>query len=359
MTSRTAGVVLSAAGVLLLAAGLIVLFFIAPGRAQFPDDVDTVRQYEGELALMLDAEALANSDLANVFVRDVPVTIDRSIQTLQVDGGKALVQDASVVSGPAGPVLASEDTYAIDRKTMEHIENFTDDDRVIDRDGLVVGFPIGTEAQDYTGFNGDTLTTNTISFVDEEERDGLTTYRFAATSGPDLISDPELLANFPAALPKAVVEGLVPALDVPAEAAAQLGAALPSLPDPIPLAYLYSYETNYWVEPDSGVLVDYNKVESRLVALNVGDQPVPVGEVMHLEYAQTEASVAEAVGDANDARDKLFWQGMVLPYGLILGGVVATIFGLMVLRRRSNGSGSGPSPSTSDPATAGSAPGRG
>ncbi len=335
MSGRATGVIMVAAGVVALVVGLIVLFVVVPARAQFPDDVDRMRFYEGDLALMLDAEALAAMDLANVFMRDVPVTIDRSIETIEVDGGKALVSDESVVNGPNGPILGSADVYAIDRKTMESIDNFTDDDRVIDRDGLVVGFPIGTEAKDYTGFNGDTLEPNTISFVGEDEREGLDTYTFTAASGPDVITDPELLALFPSELPKAVIEGLIPALDLPAETVAGLAEVLPALPDPVPLAYTYSYETNYWVEPDSGVLVDYDKLESRSVAVTVGDQTLPVAEVMRLQYAQTAASVADAADDATDARNDLFWQGTVLPYALLAGGAVVLILGFILLRRPS------------------------
>lgn len=340
MSDNTTGRALIAIGGVLLAAGLTVLLVVAPARAQFPDDVNRMRHYEGELEVMLNADALADANLANLFVRDVPVQIDRSIRTLEVDGGKALVQDESVVSGPAGPILASEDTYAIDRKTMEHIENFTDDDRVIEREGLVVGFPIGSDAEDYAGFNGDTLTPNTISFVREADHEGLDTYVYTAASGPDVTVDPVVLASFPPALPKALIEGLVPALGLSEAEAAQLGQALGSLPDPVPLIYLYSYETTYWVEPDSGVLVDYEKLESRAVALDLGDQPVPVGEVMRLEYAQTPNSVAEAVDDAKEARSALFWQGQILPYGLILAGAVAATVGLLVLRRRSTAPGS-------------------
>lgn len=337
MSGRASGVVLMAIGAVVAVVGLIVLLVVVPAQAQFPDDVDRMRYYEGDLALLLDAEALATMDLANVFVRDVPVTIDRSIQTLEVDGGKALVSDVSVVSGPAGPILSSDDTYAIDRKSMEHIENFTDDERVIDREGLVVGFPIGTDAEDHVGFNGDTLAPNTISFVGEEEHEGLDTYVFSAASGPDVITDPELLAMFPSELPKSVVEGLVPALGLAPEAAAALGEALPALPDPVPLTYTYSYETNYWVEPDSGVLVDYDKLESRSVAVNLGGQTVPVAEVMHLEYSQTADSVADAVDDAEDARSQLFWQGRVLPYALLAAGVLAAVLGFVLWRRAATG----------------------
>jgi len=328
------GMALLAIGVVALAAGLVIQFIVAPDRAQFPDDVDTVRNYEGELGLMLDADALANQDLANIFIRDVPVTIERSVKTLEVDGGKALVNDNSVISGPAGPILGADDTYTIDRKTMTHIENFADDDRVIDREGLVVGFPIGTDAEDYVGFNGDTLTANTISFVQEEAHEGIDTYVFTAASGPDVITDPEMLAAFPAALPKAAIEGMVPALGLPDEVAAGLAELLPALPDPVPLTYTYTYETMYWVEPDSGVLVDYDKLESRSVAIDLGGQLVPMTEVMQLEYAQTEASVAEAIDDAEEAKSALFWQGRVLPYGLMAGGALAALLGLGFMLRR-------------------------
>ena len=326
-------------GILLLAAGLVMMLVIIPGIAQFPDDVDSTRAYEGELSVMLNADALATMDLANIFLRNVPVTIDRHVQTLEVDGEQALVLDEAVMSGPAGPLQQAEDVYSIDRKSMLHIANFTGDARVTDREGLVVGFPIGTEAADYTGWNGDTLETNTLTFVQEEERAGLNTFMFTAASGPDLIKDPVLLSQFPAALPKAVIEGLVPVLGLPDEAIAQLGQVLPLLPDPIPLTYLYSYETKYWVEPDTGVLIDYDKLESRSVAINLGDQAVPIAEVMHLEYVQTAASVADAVADADGAQGQLFWLGTVLPYGLIAIGVILALLGIVALGRKPDGKG--------------------
>ena len=334
MRGKAFGTTATTIGVLLLAAGLVMLFLIIPGMAQFPDDVDSTRTYEGQLSLMLNADALATMDLANIFIRDVPVTIDRRVETLQVDGEKALVLDEAVMSGPAGPLQNATDVYAIDRKTMESIPNFTEDARVTDREGLVVGFPIGTKSSPYSGWNGDTLETNTLSFLQEEEHEGLNTYVFTAASGPDLIKDPVLLSSFPAELPKALIEGLVPTLGLPPEAIAQLGQVLPLLPDPIPLAYTYTYETKYWVEPDTGVLIDYDKMESRSVGLNLGDQPVPIAEVMHLEYAQTAASVADAVADAEGAQSQLFWLGTVLPYGLMAVGAILALLGIVALGRK-------------------------
>ena len=75
--------------------------------------------------------------------------------TEAVDGNKALVKEDVVVNGPDGqpiPGLAATYWYAIDRKTTEEIPNFTDNSGVDDnRQGLVIGFPIGTEQRTYDG----------------------------------------------------------------------------------------------------------------------------------------------------------------------------------------------------------------
>lgn len=323
-------------GVVALIAGLVMQFIVVPAAAQFPDDTDRSRTYEGELGVLLNAEALASNDLANLFLRDVPITVDRQVTALETDGGKALVSDTSVVNSPAGPILSSEDYYTIDRKTMEHVENFTDDDRVVSREGLVVGFPIGTDAQDYPGWNGDTQQVDTLTYVRQEERAGLDTYHFTAAGGPDRIVDPEMLAQFPPALPKAAIAGLLPALGLPDEAAAQVAATLEALPDPVPLGYTYSYETRYWVEPDSGILVDYAKDESRVVGVDVGGQFVPLTEVMQLSFAHTEETIAATVDEAKDAENLLFWVGRVLPWGLLAIGVVLTVLGFLWIQRGGN-----------------------
>ena len=321
-------------GAVLAAVGLVLLLFVVPNLAQFPDDVDEARQYEGDLGVLLNPQALAENDLANLFVRDIPITIDRQVTVLETDGGDALVSDTAVLNSPAGPLQSSEDVYTIDRKTMEHTDNFSSNTAVIDREGLVVGFPIGTEERDYPGWNGDTLETNTLTFVQAEEHDGLDTLYFTAASEPAPIVDPVLLATFPPALPKATLAALVPALGLPAEAAGQLAAVLEAMPDPVPLSYTYSYATEYWVEPNSGVLVDYTKNESRVVGLNVGDNFAPVTEVSQLTYELSDASIVDAVDDATSAKDALFWFGKVLPWGLIAAGAVLLLSGFAGISRR-------------------------
>jgi hypothetical protein len=70
------------------------------------------------------------------------------------------------------------------------------------------------------------------------------------------------------------------------------------------------------------------------VGLNLGDQTVPIAEVMHLEYAQTAQSVADAVADAKDAQGQLLWLGKVLPYGSIVVGAILALLGIVAFVRK-------------------------
>ena len=271
MTHRRGwGTTLLVLGLVLITGGLLARFVIYPAQLQFPADVDVTRTYEGELGVMLNPAALETGDLATLFLTDVPVTLERNVQTLETGGDDgAIVQEVAVMTGPAGPMLTTEDVYAIDRRTMEAIANFSEDSRVIDREGLVIGFPIDTEKQDYTGWNGDTLETVTLTYVDEVERGGMDTLVFAASSGPEPILDEALLATLPATLPKALIAQLASTLQLPADQAAQFEQLLTSLPDEVPLGYTYAFDKTYWVEPATGVLIDVEVSESRGAAIAV------------------------------------------------------------------------------------------
>lgn len=330
------GIAVLVLGVLLIAGGLVVMTVVYPSQAMFPDDVDTTRTYEGELGVMLNPEALASGDLGNLFLRDVPVTIERRVQTLETGGDdQAIVSEDAVMSGPAGEMAVSRDVYAIDRVTMEHTDNFANNPEVVARTGLVIGFPIGTEAIDYTGWNGDTMETVPIEYVGEEERGGLTTYRFHASSPPELIVDPVILESFPQELPKALLAQLATVIELPAGVGEQLGALLEQLPDLVSMSYTYSFDKTYWVEPTSGVLIDVEVSETRSAALALPTGAlVPLTEAQQLSYVTTEGSVADAVADAEDATTMINLFGTIIPWGLIVLGGLLVILGLFLILRR-------------------------
>lgn len=341
MKGRLGAVIALVLGLLLVAAGLVVKFVVVPAYAQFPDDVDERRTYEGTLEVMLNTEALASFDLANIFIRDVPIRSSRHVTTEDTDGEKALVHEVATTvtaDGTPLPLLAEDDWYTIDRKTMEHIANFTDNQNVVDaRQGLVIGFPIGTEKEDYRGWTDYYQTTVLLEFVAEEEREGMTTYHFRSQSAPQPIVDPVLLAMLPPGAPKSSLLTLGPAL-APPELIGQLGQLLPALPDPIPFSYLYGYETNYWVDPETGVLIDYTKDEAITIALQGEVIPggmAPIGEVLALTYEHTDESIADAKEDAEDGQRLLTIFGTIVPWSAVgLGALLLLGGGWAAVRKR-------------------------
>jgi len=338
MRGRTGAFVLLGLGGLFVIAGLVIKFVFLPSQAQFPDDVDTTRSYEGTLEVMLNPQALAANDLANVFMTDVPVTIDRHVTTEDTSGSKALVREQAALKAPDGTVIqASDDWYTIDRKTMEHIDNWADDPNVREaRQGLVIGFPIGTDQQDYDGWSDDYQAIVPLQFVEKIEREGITTYHFTSQSGAQPILDEQLLANFPAALPKALVEQLAPVL-APPEMLPMLDQFLPMLPDPVEFGYTYEYENHYWVEPTSGVLIDYEKTEIRSIAVPGPAGLVSVGPVWALEYSATDQSIQDAIDDAEDAKGLLTLFGTTIPYAAIGVGALLLLGGGYLLTRKREG----------------------
>ena len=325
------GWVILVLGVVFVLGGLAVKYVVLPSQAKFPADVDSTRNYEGELGVMMNAAALETGDMANLFLRDVPVTIARSVKTLEVGGDDgAVVSDHALMSSPAGPVAESLSIYAIDRTTMDAIEDFSGDVRITPREGLVIGWPIGSEGRDYIGWNGDTQQTTVLAYMGEEERGGINTYKYHAAEEPAVIVDPEMLAQFPPAFPKDLLLQLAPSFGLPDEMMAQLGSVLEAMPDPVPLTYTFAFDKTYWVEPNTGVLIDIDVLESRQVALAVPGAPAPIAlaEVQNLTYVTTAASVQDAVNDANDGINQLNMFGVYVPLILILLGAIGIIGGI-------------------------------
>ncbi len=341
MKSKIGPSVLLALGALLIIAGFVVKLAVVPSLAKFPDDVDSTRTYAGTVSILNRAE-LANPTGADLFLVGLPVISDRTVKTVEVDGDNALVQDtANLVAAPGTPIAGdrltgSEDFYTIDRVSMEAIANFTNDDRVLPREGLVVGFPIDTEARDYTGWNGDPAQTVTLQYAGQEEREGRNTYVFTAQSGPLPIVDEGTLAEFPAALPKAAVPALAPLLNLPPEILGALEQALPLLPDQLPLSYTYEFSARYWVDPDTGVLIDINKNDVRKAIVSVPGLPIAIDPVVvyDLTYSPTKESLADAVKDAEDYGGLLTLGRTTAPIALWLVGLLLAGAGAFLLMRK-------------------------
>ena len=173
-----------------------------------------------------------------------------------------------------------------------------------------------------------------FGFDGVEEVAGLSTYHFRAQSEPRLIEDPAILAMFPAELPRDAIGALAPGLGLDPTMLMGLQMLLPTMPEVIEPIYLYGYESNYWVEPTTGMLIDYTKDETRYMAL-AEEGPLAAGqiEVFHLVYQATDESIQDAKDEAATPKMLL---GLFewLPWVVIGIGVLVTVGGGFLLTRK-------------------------
>jgi hypothetical protein len=353
MNRRILGAILLAIGIVLVVAGLVLNLVIVPSMKQLPDDVDTTRTYVGTAPVIFDPAAFQ-------FMRDLNIDLTRHLETEATDGGVELVKEEQSLSSQGRLLQQVLKRYAIDRKSMEttaqYPASWADLEGFWLREGLVIGWPIGTEKKDYLGWSDDYHATITLSYSGEvmHDRAKINTYYFKASSGPRLI-DPDYVKalGLPPEIPKDVFTALVGQTDISDMVKRFLPLVLEQLPgDNVPLAYYYEYEGEYWIEPKTGVLIDTKKHELRRVGLsdeaiagtplaNLSEEQraalrIPVSD---FTYWGTDQSVQDAKKDAEDATNKITLYGTTLPIVAIIAGAVIGLVGVFLVLRK-------PSPTT-------------
>jgi Porin PorA len=334
MRSRAVlGSVLAIVGVLLMGAAAILHYVVVPGQSKLPADDNETRNYEGTANVLVNPQALAAGDRTRGILTDVPIKATRVVQVQASTSSAAQVSDKRTLSTATGQAIgATSNTYAVDRSSLEATSDHPSDWNVQQAQGLTVSFPIPSKQQNYTGWVAETQTTTAVKYARQETRNGINTYVYQATVNATPIKDQQVLGALPPSLPVNVLQ----ALPIPDQLKAGLAQALPSLGNPVQLAYTYSANATYWVEPTSGRVVDVQQDEARQAGLaKLSSVPgIPVYDVL---TRTTQASVNDAVNLATSDRNKINNYGKTLP--LILGsiGVVLLIGGIVVVvtgRRR-------------------------
>jgi hypothetical protein len=323
-------------GVLLIAAAFVTAFWITPTYvARLPEDTDAQRSYAGTFRTLLDPRAVAGGDLAGGLRHNVPLTIDRRVKVRGTSDNTALVSDVRSIKAAGTPVERTTWQYALNRRTLRPTTDHPGDWSVTDAKGLTVGFPFGTDKKTYTGWVPETATTTRVAYARSENRSGVHSYVFRAAVAPTRITDTQVLAGLPKALPLSVLRPLAAAPLLPADLRQRLRALLPTLGDPVPLAYVLQETDTFWVEPETGVVIDLDRSQQRIVGVQApnGGAFVALVPVVDATYQQTPAAVKSAVDDANDGRDVIELVGTILP---VVAGVLGTllILAALLFRRR-------------------------
>jgi uncharacterized membrane protein len=343
----TAGILL-VLGIVLVVVGIVIMAVIVPGMKQFPDDVDTTREYAGTMTVLLNPDTFE-------FMKDLEVDLERHFKTEETDGDIALVIEEQTLSSGGQPLQSLTKHYALNRKTMEfakdYPESWAETDGFWDREGLVLGWPIDTEKKDYVGWSDDYRSTVELKYEEEVEHDRakIDTYLFTA-SDPSKLIDPAAVQamGLPLELPTEQFGELVQGADVSDTLKTMLPAVLRQWEeDTVPLVYYYEYEGWYWIEPQTGVLIDTKKHELRTVGLgeafmesspllsNMSEEQraasrVPVFDLL---YQGTDDTVQDAKKDAEDAISQLQLFGTIIPIAAIVIGAILAIVGVFLLVR--------------------------
>ncbi|MFI2184741.1 porin PorA family protein [Streptomyces sioyaensis] len=179
-----------------------------------------------------------------------------------------------------------------------------------------------------------------------EQRSGLQTYVFQATEPAARITDSQVLAGLPKALPQSELKLLVQFGPLTPDQQQKLTALLPSLSDPAPLSYTLQGNDTFWVEPETGSVIDVKRVQQRTAALTGPDGTlIPLLPVIDASYQQTSAAVSSAVNDAKNGRDTISLVGTTLPIiAGILGALLIAAALLVPGRHRAAEPTTGPTP---------------
>ncbi len=293
-------------GAFLVTTAILALVYAPSQVKKTPLDVDSVTRLSGQ------AQVAGPDGLEDTPVRATSIThADSELSTGDVvlfQNSSCLVRDPNgnapdcvAADDPSGTLLsASTSSFATDRRTALSVPDFknlpADAEPV---DGLVNKFPFDTAQQTYPFWDGLVGAPVDAVYQDEEDIDGLATYKF-----------------------------LVTVKDQPIE----IAAGVPGT---------YSTDKTIWVEPRTGSIIDQKEHQVRL--LDDGST------FLDLTFGFTEETVKGNVdsGGANASQLALLTRTVPLVGGLL--GVLALAAGLLLggadRRSRRGGHADGEAPS--------------
>jgi hypothetical protein len=328
-------------GAALLIAALLLSTYTSSRITKIPLDIDTTMIGEGN-GKALDPGSLSGDRF--VINQNVPLVSQQQISvespanadvvTLQV-GNSVRRTDKQK---DTGLLLAIVDTVTLNRKTAMAVSDDThpggavqkprsiNDDNpptniALPHDGLSYRFPFHAGKQTYQYFDPIAQKAYDANYDDDEDINGLTTYRFTQNIGYDSsgklvapVKYPSLYANDE--------DGKVTAT------AAMWGVPSDDPDEKITMTRYYAAQRTFWVDPVSGTIV---KEENHVNHYYARDPLKPDATLVEYKITSNEQTVESQVNVARDERDRLaLWWSRVLPISFTAAGLVALIGGALL-----------------------------
>jgi hypothetical protein len=337
---RTAACGIMGLGAALLIAALLLSTYTTSRIAKIPLDLDTTLISDGS-GTALDADSLSGDHI--VVDDNVPLVSQQQISvespanadvvTLQV-GGSVRRTDRQK---DAGLLLALVDTVTVNRTTAMAVSDEThpggaiqkprtiNDDNpptniALPHDGLSYRFPFNTDKDTYPYFDPIAQKAFDANYSDEEDVNGLTTYRFTQNIGYDeagRLADP---VKYPS-LYAHDVDGKVTAT------AAMWGVSGDDPDQKITMTRYYAAQKTFWVDPKSGIIVKEEEHANHYFARDARKPEVTLADY---KVTSNEETVESQVNAARNERDRLALWSRVLPTTFTAAGVIALVGGVLL-----------------------------
>jgi hypothetical protein len=323
---RKAAITSGVIGLLLLLAAALLAWWITPAFiARTPSDYNKTRTYSGTIRSLVVPSALATGNLSAAIKTGVPATLTDHVKVLATSGNTGQYQDTRTITGAGSQISKTVNNYALDRSTLMATRSRPSNWSVTPATGLVVSWPLGAKKQNYTGWVPLTQTTTPLRYITQANQGGINTYEYQAIVHPTVMTNSQVLAGLPKALPTALLgrigaAGLIPPADI-----AALGRAFPGA-TAIPVKYTYQATNKYWVDPNTGLVINVanNEVETGNIALPNG-KLIPIFPILSLTYHATPTSLSQAVSDAKDGSTTISTWGVTVPIICLCVGFVLVV----------------------------------
>lgn len=344
MTVRKSSVLWLILGTLLVIAAVVIRFVVLPSMSKLPDDLSQSQKYEGTMQA-LNAQAFASNDLANLLSPEMPITADRSLTVDAVDGDTAIVTSKAVISLPDKTEQNDVHTYAVSRVDYSPVEISPEQQQSLvpkdkqatfePHDGIAFSWPMNPPQGGTAMYDSVTQTAQTASFEGEGDVDGRAVNNYVVDAqGP--IKNPGVLGqfkDFPAQLPKQLIQGLLQAGIVPAEYRGAVEAALPSLPMLVPISFESTNDVKAAVDQQFGAPIKVEQTQGMYVTIPINDGQTPVLplSIVNLRTADSEVTATADTLATNSTLLSLI--GVWLPLVLFIIGLALVILGGVRLRK--------------------------
>ncbi|MGV0585271.1 porin PorA family protein [Mycobacteroides chelonae] len=331
MTVRRSSIVSLMLGTLLLVGATVVRFSVVPELSKLHADFSAGQKFEGTVR-MVNPQAFAMNDLANLVGPEMPVTANRSLAVDAVSGDTAIITTDTAVNLPNGLRQKDIHTFAVNRADFSPVV-LTDQEvqslvpvearsRFTAHEGILFSFAPSPANQGNRVYDTVTMAAQDAKFTKEDTVEGRKVNRYEV-NGAGSVKNPSLLvlaASLPAQVPKELLAGLLQAGVVPQQSIPALRAGLASLPEIVAVGLGSTNSMELAVDQQFGTPLDAKQTQGIYATVVIDGQRVPVLplSVVSLHVMPTDVAATGAVLSSNAT--KLSLVGGWLPlFAAVLG----------------------------------------